>query len=133
MRRVFADSFFFFALFNRNDAAHRKAVELSQQRGVQLVTTAWVLTELADGLACSTARQAVRRFVLNFQLPGQHVVLPATAALWHEGIDLYDRRKDKQWSLTDCISMVAMTEQGITDVLTGDHHFVQAGFKALFI
>lgn len=38
---------------------------------------------------------------------------------------------DKQWSLTDCLSFVVMQEQGLTEALTGDHHFEQVGFVAL--
>jgi predicted nucleic acid-binding protein len=37
----------------------------------------------------------------------------------------------KKWSLTDCISFVVMTRAGITEALTGDHHFEQADFVAL--
>jgi len=40
-------------------------------------------------------------------------------------------RPDKEWSLTDCISSVAMNERNITDALTSDHHFEQAGFRIL--
>jgi predicted nucleic acid-binding protein len=40
-------------------------------------------------------------------------------------------RPDKEWSLTDCISFVVMNERGITDALTSDHHFEQAGFQIL--
>ena len=47
------------------------------------------------------------------------------------GLALYANRTDKDWSLTDCISFVVMNERGITDALTGDHHFEQAGFAAL--
>jgi predicted nucleic acid-binding protein len=38
---------------------------------------------------------------------------------------------DKDWPLTDCISFEVMREHGISEALTGDHHFEQAGFKAL--
>ena len=38
---------------------------------------------------------------------------------------------DKEWTLTDCISFVVMQREGITDALTADHHFEQAGFVAL--
>jgi predicted nucleic acid-binding protein len=44
---------------------------------------------------------------------------------------LYHLRPDKQWSLTDCISFLVMSEEGITEALTADHHFEQAGFVAL--
>jgi hypothetical protein len=44
---------------------------------------------------------------------------------------LYRQRADKDWSLTDCISFVVMRQRGLTEALTGDHHFEQAGFVAL--
>ena len=46
------------------------------------------------------------------------------------GLALYRARPDKAWSLIDCISFMVMTERGITEALTGDHHFEQAGFRA---
>ncbi len=45
---------------------------------------------------------------------------------------LYDERPDKAWSLTDCISLVVMADEGLTEALTRDHHFEQAGFTAVF-
>ena len=59
------------------------------------------------------------------------MIVPTTDQLWQEGFDLYQRRLDKEWSLTDCISFVVMQREGITDALTGDKHFEQAGFTAL--
>jgi hypothetical protein len=50
-------------------------------------------------------------------------MLPADDDLLQHGIDLYNARPDKQWSLTDCISFVVMDQQGIREALTGDHHF----------
>jgi predicted nucleic acid-binding protein len=46
-------------------------------------------------------------------------------------LELHERRPDKQWSLTDCISFEVMREHGITTALAYDEHFVQAGFDAL--
>jgi predicted nucleic acid-binding protein len=46
-------------------------------------------------------------------------------------LDLYRRRPDKAWSVTDCISFVVMEGDGIREALTGDQHFEQAGFVAL--
>lgn len=59
------------------------------------------------------------------------LVVPADASLFRRGVDLYRQRPDKDWSLTDCISFVVMEEQGLTDALTADHHFEQAGFRAI--
>ena len=58
-------------------------------------------------------------------------VIPANEFLLSRGWKLYASRPDKSWSLTDCISFDTMTTIGITDALTGDHHFEQAGFRAL--
>lgn len=58
-------------------------------------------------------------------------ILGPTLELFNRGVDLFGQRSDKEWSLTDCISFAAMHDNGITDALTGDRHFEQAGFRAL--
>ena len=42
--------------------------------------------------------------------------------------ELLSNRADKNWSLVDCSSFVVMRESGISEALTTDHHFEQAGF-----
>jgi len=51
--------------------------------------------------------------------------------LFQRGVDLFEQRADKAWSLTDCLSFLVMRAERLTDALTGDHHFEQAGFRAL--
>ena len=131
MNRVFADSFYFFALLNPKDVAHRKAREFSQQNQGPIVTTAWVLTELADGLATTANRPAFSRVVALIRANPDNEIVPPTEELMSRGIAMYDARPDKQWSLTDCISFVVMQDRGIAQALTGDHHFEQAGFRIL--
>ncbi|HXH70688.1 MAG TPA: hypothetical protein VNI60_10205 [Pyrinomonadaceae bacterium] len=46
-------------------------------------------------------------------------------------MNLYQKRLDKGYSLTDCISMNICRERGIADVLTTDNHFIQEGFRVL--
>jgi len=58
-------------------------------------------------------------------------IIPPNDELFSRGIELYAERLDKEWSLTDCISFVVMTDEGIADALTGDRHFEQAGFNGL--
>jgi predicted nucleic acid-binding protein len=62
--------------------------------------------------------------------PNFHI-LPCTDDLLRQGIEFYDQRPDKEWSLTDCLSFVVMGRENLREALTGDHHFEQAGFTAL--
>ena len=48
-------------------------------------------------------------------------------------IVLYGNRTDKDWSMTDCFSFVIMQQHGIAEALTTDHHFEQAGLRALML
>jgi hypothetical protein len=89
------------------------------------------MTELADGLASTGNRGAFARLVARLQADPENELVPPSIELMARGIQLYDERPDKKWSLTDCISFVVMQDRGITEALTGDHHFEQAGFKIL--
>ena len=133
MTEVFADSFYFFALINPNDQAHQRALEFSESVDLPLITTPWILTELADGLSRSAFRTTFARILDDFRMDPRNVLVPASESLFAAGCDLYNARSDKQWSLTDCVSFVVMRQRGITGALTGDHHFEQAGFKALLV
>jgi len=62
--------------------------------------------------------------------PNVHVI-PQTRDGFMKGLQRYEDREDKHYSLTDCISMNAMDGQSLKDVLTNDHHFEQEGFTAL--
>jgi hypothetical protein len=52
--------------------------------------------------------------------------------VYQAGFDLFATRPDKAWSLTDCISSGVMTGRKLSEALTADHHFEQAGFRAVF-
>ena len=51
----------------------------------------------------------------------------------NKALQCYKMRTDKEWGITDCISFVVMEEYGLTEALTADKHFRQAGFKALLL
>jgi predicted nucleic acid-binding protein len=59
-------------------------------------------------------------------------VIPQSHASFLDALAFYASRLDKQYSLTDCVSMQAMRREGLTEVLTNDHHFTQEGFQILF-
>jgi len=131
MKRVFADTFFFMAVLNRRDAAHARAIEAYAHVEHQFVTTEWVLTEVADAAVSPALRQGFKEFFHLLENDEKVEIIPASHERFRSGLKLYFERPDKEWSLTDCISFVVMHEQDLTDALTGDHHFEQAGFVAL--
>jgi uncharacterized protein len=130
MSKLFADTFYFLALLNKHDEAHARAVEYVTELE-RIVTTEWVLTELADGLASSRNRIIFFRTRQELLSDANVEVVSLDMRLYEEGAYLYASRPDKEWSLTDCISFVVMERESIVGALTGDHHFEQAGFVAL--
>jgi len=131
MKTFFADTFFFLAALNPDDLAHPKAIAAYRQPSCAFLTTAWMIIELADALAAQKTRAAFVRFLEHLRRNPNIKVLPFDEDLSERGLQLYAQRPDKDWSLTDCISFVAMKEHNLNEALTGDHHFEQAGFKAL--
>lgn len=128
---LFADTFFFLALLNRRDEAHHRAAAVAASLGAAIVTTQWVLTELGDAAAEPGKRSVFISFLRKLGANRRVEIIPASPELFDRGLVLYAQRPDKPWSLTDCISFVVMQDRAITDALTGDHHFEQAGFKML--
>ncbi len=131
MRTRFADAFYYLALVNPDDQAHARTVALASQSSGRLVTTAWVLTEVADALCAPVRRPVFVELLRSLRADTDTEIIPPDALLFERGLDLYTRRPDKAWSLTDCISFVVMSDRGLVEALTGDHHDEQAGFQAL--
>lgn len=132
MTTVFADSSFYVALLVKRDSNHAKAKSLARTWANNLVTTDAVLTEIANYLSSKSHQRArFGQLVADLEADPNTQIIETSGELWKRGCELYLRRPDKEWSLTDCISFVVMNEGGVAEALTADHHFEQAGFKAL--
>jgi predicted nucleic acid-binding protein len=129
--QTFADSYSPLALFNLKDSGHDAAVMASKDFIGALVTTDWIITEVADALSSPSNRRGCVEFINDLRRSPRVVVVPASQSLFESAWKLFSERPDKNWSLTDCTSFSVMHVHGITNVLTGDHHFEQAGFRAL--
>jgi len=128
---VFADSFYFLAVLNRCDQHHQRAQDYAARQDLSVVTTRAVLLEVGDAFADSATRTAAAGFLKRLERnPGTEIVA-LDDDLYARGLALYRDRPDKEWGLTDCISFVVMKDRGITEALTGDRHFAQAGFVPL--
>lgn len=131
MSKIFIDTGFVIALINTNDFYHAKALQLAERFSLcPAVTTDAVLLEIGNALSRIAKQQAVD-IITYFKESPEVSIIFVDAVLFDKGVAQYARYKDKTWGLVDCISFVVMQEQDITDVLTFDKHFAQAGFNVL--
>ncbi len=134
-RMLFADAFYWVALIFPRDTFHARVRSFSATLGpARLVTTDEVLTEVLNHF-CHLGpiwRAKVAALVHDVRSSPDVDVLPQTRADFDAALALYEARPDKEYSLTDCRSMVALRALGISEVLTNDHHFTQEGFVSLF-
>jgi len=131
MSAVFADTYYFLGLVNRKDRAHGKCVAFSNSSDRPVVTTVWVLVELGNALRRGRDRTVFMALLADLRGDADTIIVPGDQQLFEKALGLFAARQDKEWSLTDCTSFVVMQERGLTDALTSDHHFQQAGFAAL--
>jgi predicted nucleic acid-binding protein len=130
---VFLDTAYVYALVNTRDEWHDAAVRWERRLAAEqrrLVTTEFVLVEIADGLAAVRFR-AQAAAIAAVQGSSLVQIVPASSQLFAAALELYRNRADKGWGLTDCSSFVVMDEQHLTEALTTDEHFRQAGFRPL--
>ncbi|MCC6361089.1 MAG: type II toxin-antitoxin system VapC family toxin [Phycisphaerales bacterium] len=131
MSVVFADSYYYLALLNRRDAGHAAAVDWARQPTGTILTTDWILNEVGDALAVSHMRRTFPAFVSALRSSPDVSIVAFSRGVLDRALALYELRADKEWSLTDCVSFIVMWDAGISDALTADRHFEQAGFVAL--
>ena len=129
---AFVATYAFLAWLNPRDAAHHPVTDYLKQFRGKLLTTEWVLIELADALCAPASRGEVIAFLRSVRSDPQFEVVGYDADVFRDGMNLFEARPDKSWSLTDCISFAAMSARELVDALTADHHFEQAGFHAIF-
>jgi len=102
-------------------------------QGGRLITTNLVLIELTALLTSPLRMPKSQQIQLIADLqadPSVEVVFVDSileTAAW----SLWRTRSDKEWSLVDCAGFVIMQQRRLTEALTTDHHFEQAGFVRL--
>lgn len=131
MNLVFADTSFYIALVRPDDENHQGSLEFDRHFGGQYLTSEFVLIELGNWLADPRNRGVFLEIARVLRSDPRTTILPATSEWVARGLTLYGQRLDKYWSFIDCVSFAMMRDQGLTDALTTDHHFTQAGFHTL--
>ena len=129
MTAVFADTLYWIAIFLPDDPWAKAAISVDLS-DVRLVTTEEVIGEFLTGISSygEQTRLLACRFVREILADVDIEVVEQSHESFIGGLSLYERRPDKQYSLTDCISMNVMKRKAISKVLTNDRHFSQEGF-----
>jgi len=131
MNPVFADTSFYIALLHPRDSLHTRAIAVIQRLARRIVTTEIVLLEVANYFRKASVRGSFVQLISEIQSDPETDVIPCSSDLFMRGVRLFANRLDKDWSLTDCVSFIVMTDRKLTEALTADRHFEQAGFLAL--
>ena len=128
---MFIDTSGFLCFLDDRDFRHEAASSYFQNARSRL-THSYVLTEL---VALAASRGFSRKITLGFL--SEIFNDPRIEIVWADdylteiAVDFLTKRMDKSWSLCDAVSFLVMDDNAITDALTTDHHFEQAGFVRL--
>lgn len=132
--KVFLDTAYAIALSVETDEFHETALELAdeiEKRKVGLITTRAVLLEIGNALSKVYFRNAAVALLDSLENDKNVTIVPFTDDLYTSAFQLFQSRMDKEWGMIDCVSFVVMRQLGITESLTTDQHFQQAGFVSL--
>ncbi len=137
LRRVFIDTQGWVEMFHAVALHHAQALQFLQDARAYnwtLLTSNMILSELTPLLRSRNFRlpqpQILDIITRIRALPGL-VIVHVDAALDEQAWDLLYANKQHPWSHVDATSMAIMRHMGISDILTADHHFSQAGFTVL--
>ena len=134
MPTYFVDTWFFIACLSKVDPEHVAAMRLANAlRVANFVTHDGVLIELLTFFSAHGWfwRREVAVFARDVIYGRRYKATPLSRELFEQALTLYESRQDKEYSLTDCASMILIQRRGITHVLTNDHHFRQEGFTVV--
>lgn len=134
MKKIFADTSGWLALVVKSDFLHEKAIKMYQallDKDCNFVTHGGVLLEIGNGLSGVNSRNIALKLKESFEKSLRIELVSLSDELIEEGWKLYAERPDKDWGIVDCISFIVMQRQHITEALTADKHFEQAGFSKL--
>ena len=131
-RSIFLDTSFILAYVFKDDKYNSKAIKLQNEiskENIIILTTDLILVEVANSLSKVKFRHEAVITINNLQRAAN--VLPIDRNTFEDAWNLFEKRTDKEWGLTDCYSFVVMEKFGIKQALTTDKHFEQAGFEIL--
>lgn len=97
MKSIFADTWFFIAWLDSDDARHQEALDWLEMSNDFIITTRWVLAELANALGGTPLRQCAAALLQSIETDPFFTVIQSSDSLYARGLKLYTSRSDKHW------------------------------------
>jgi len=123
-RRIFVDTAAWFAVTDRSDHNHKKAMahlkKLHSER-IELVTSNLVVHESFMLLSRKTTRTAAITFVDKVYTGA--TVLQSDKDVESEAYELIRNYSDQDFSVVDCVSFILMQREHLRRAFTFDKHF----------
>jgi uncharacterized protein len=132
-RTVFVDTSAWFAGIAKNDQFNERAMKCHNQLlkgNTHFTTSNSIIHETTMLLERKVSKkEAIRFSILVFKDPDIEII-HADEEIEREAYNLYQKYKDQDFSIIDCISFVIMQKYQISRCFTFDHHFSSMGFSA---
>ena len=130
---IIVDTGYWIALFDSRDTNHAVAKRNCKTllQSYRLYLTDFITFETITYLNCSIGRHDLALRFLEKTKESTLTMVPVDEGVKREALELFKKYSDKTLSVTDCASFDIMREKRIDEALTHDHHFEQAGFRAL--
>ncbi len=136
MPELFIDTSGWANLIDISQPFHSLSAKIYQNARSQkhkIITTSYIVTELVALLSSPLRipRPKAIAFIQSLRTSPYVDVMHISKEIDTKAREHLINRPDKEWSLVDCSSFIVMQERKITESLTSDHHFEQAGFIRL--
>jgi predicted nucleic acid-binding protein len=132
--KVFLDTAYAISLSSEHDNLHELALQIAdvlETEQTSIITTQAIMLEIGNALSKQRFRRAAVILLHALESDPSIEIIPLSQELYDLAFDLFRQRSDKDWGLIDCVSFIVMQQSGITQALTTDVHYQQAGFQAL--
>lgn len=132
--KVFLDTAYAISLSSEQDDLHELALRIAddlENEYTVIVTTQAILLEIGNALSKQRFRRSAVTLLQALETDPSVEIVPFSQELYDRAFALFRERPDKDWGLIDCVSFIVMQEHGITQALTTDDHYRQAGFQVL--
>ena len=129
MQKLFVDTSAWFAFSYAKDPDHARVMEFLREFRGELLTSNFVLDELVTLVLTRAGHSPAVKIGDHLRNPTVVTLIWVTQEDEEKAWNFFQRMKDKTYSFTDCTSFILMKRLQVSNVLSLDVHFEQAGFQ----